>query len=232
MTIGIKFCGLSTEEAVDLAAELGAWKVGFIFFDKSPRHVDVARAADLAKRARGLGLGTVAVTVNADDSYLNHIVSVMKPDMLQLHGSETVEQLAAIKLRYGLPAMKAFSIRERADFSAVDPYVGHADFMLYDAKPPAGAVLPGGNGVSFDWRLLEGMAEKADYVLSGGLTTTNVGDALAISGARMLDVSSGIESAPGVKDAARMRAFAAAVRGFEGSLAGSTTSITMKEAIS
>lgn len=215
MTIGIKFCGLSTEKAVDLAAELGAWKVGFIFFEKSPRHVAIARAAELAKRARGLGLGTVAVTVNAEDGYLDRIVAEMKPDMLQLHGSETAERLAVVKARHGLPVMKAFSIRERADFAVIEPFVGHADLMLYDAKPPAGSVLPGGNGVSFDWRLLEGMAEKADYVLSGGLTTTNVGDALAISGARMLDVSSGIESAPGVKDADKMRAFAAAVRGFE-----------------
>ena len=232
MTIGIKFCGLSTEAAVDLAAELGAWKVGFIFFDKSPRHISVDRAAELAMRARGLGLGTVAVTVNADDGYLDRIVAEMKPDILQLHGSETVERLATVKARHGLPVMKAFSIRERADFAAIEPYRGHADWMLYDAKPPAGAVLPGGNGVSFDWRLLEGMTEKADYVLSGGLTTTNVGDALAISGARMLDVSSGIESAPGVKDADKMRAFAAAVRGFEDRQVGIKKATTVKEGIS
>lgn len=232
MTIGIKFCGLSTEEAVDLAAELGAWKVGFIFFEKSPRHVGIDRAAALAARARGLGLGTVAVTVNADDAYLGRIVAEMKPDMLQLHGSETAERLAEVKARHGLPVMKAFSIRESADFAAIEPYLGHADWMLYDAKPPAGAVLPGGNGVSFDWRLLEGIAEKADYVLSGGLTTTNVGDALAISGARMLDVSSGIESAPGVKDADKMRAFSAAVAGFEARRGGIQKANTVKEATS
>jgi len=215
MTIGIKFCGLSTGEAVDLAAALGAWKVGFIFFDKSPRYVSVKQAAGLADRARGHRLGTVAVTVDAEDEYLDRIVSGMKPDTLQLHGKETPERVAEAKARYGLPVMKAFAIREAADFSAVDPYLGIADLMLFDAKAPQGSQLPGGNGVSFDWRLLEGIGEKTDYVLSGGLTTENVGDALEISCAARLDVSSGIERAPGVKDPEKMRAFAAAVRAYE-----------------
>lgn len=215
MTIGIKFCGLSTKAAVDLAAELGAWKAGFIFFARSPRNVSVEAAADLAAHARGRRLQTVAVTVDADDALLDEIVAAMKPDMLQLHGGETAARVAEVKARHGLPVIKAFPIRERADFERTDTYVGIADLVLYDAKPPKGSELPGGNGVAFDWRLLEGVGEKANYVLSGGLTTDNVADALAVSGAKMLDVSSGIESEPGIKDPVKMRAFAAAVRAYE-----------------
>jgi phosphoribosylanthranilate isomerase len=186
MTIPIKICGLSTPEAVDRAADLKADMAGFIFFAKSPRHVTVETAARLAERARARGLKTVAVTVDMDDAGLDEIVERMKPDWLQLHGGETPERVSALKLRYGLPVMKALAIRDAADLDRAAAYEGIADRMLFDAKPPRGSDLPGGNGVSFDWRLLAGrglssLDGAARYMLSGGLTTDNVGEALRIS---------------------------------------------------
>lgn len=211
MTTKIKFCGLKTPEAIDLAADLGAWKAGFIFFGKSPRNVSLDTAAELAARARARGLETVAVTVDAGDDELAAIAARMRPDMLQFHGTETPERLAQVKRRHGLPVMKALSVREAGDLAAVEPYRGVADLILFDAKPPKNAELPGGNGVSFDWSLLSQVPADLEYVLSGGLSAESAGVALATSGARYLDVSSGIESAPGIKDPERMRAFAAAV---------------------
>ena len=208
----IKFCGLKTPDAVQLAAELGAWKIGFIFFPKSPRHIEVPVAAELAALARNLGLETTAVTVNATEDELAAIVASVQPDLLQFHGAETPNHIDKMKARFDLPAMKAFSIREAADLDAVGPYRGIADFMLFDAKAPKGSELPGGNGVSFDWSLLGGLQPKIDYVLSGGLTVDNIEEALTETGAPYVDVSSGIESEPGIKDPAKMRAFAAAIR--------------------
>ncbi len=208
----IKICGLSTPEAVDRAAELGADMAGFIFFEKSPRHVTVSTAAGLAQQARRRGLKTVAVTVDMDDAGLDEIVAQMKPDWLQLHGGESPERAAELKARFGLPVMKAFAIREAADFARIAPYQGIADRFLFDAKPPKGSDLPGGNGVSFDWRLLAKLDEAASYMLSGGLTKDNIGEALAISGAPGVDVSSGVESAPGIKDLSMMDGFVQAVR--------------------
>ena len=198
MTIEIKICGLSTPEAVDRVADLNADMAGFIFFEKSPRHVAIDTAAALAERARARGLATVAVTVDMDDAGLDEIVARMKPDWLQLHGGENPARVADIKARYGLPVMKA-------------PYNGIADRFLFDAKPPKGSDLPGGNGVSFDWRLLATLDGAASYMLSGGLTKDNAGEALRISGATMVDVSSGVESAPGIKDLGMMDAFVRAV---------------------
>lgn len=215
MKTKIKMCGLSTREAVERAASLGAVRVGFIFFEKSPRHVTVALAAELAALARQLGLKTVAVTVNADPEYLDEIVAAMKPDLLQLHGAEGVDRVRAAKSRYGLPVIKAFAIREAADLVAVKPYVGVADLFLFDAKPPKGSDLPGGNGVSFDWRLLAALDPSVDYMLSGGLTKDNVGEALALTGALAVDLSSGIERAPGIKDLDMMDGFVQAIRTFE-----------------
>ena len=216
MTVPIKICGLSTPEAVDRAADLDAEMAGFIFFEKSPRNVSVDTAAALAGLARKRGLKTVAVTVNMDDETLDRIVATMKPDWLQLHGGETPERLSVLKVRYGLPVMKALSIREADDLKSIEPFRGVADRMLFDAKPPKGSDLPGGNGVSFDWRLLAGLDlssldGSASYMLSGGLTKDNVAEALRISGAPGVDVSSGVESAPGVKDTAMMDAFVRAV---------------------
>lgn len=211
MTTEIKICGLSTPEAVDRAADLSADMAGFIFFEKSPRHVAVDTAAALAERARARDLKTVAVTVNMDDAGLDEIVARMKPDWLQLHGGESPERAAELKARYGLPVMKAFAIREAADLDRIAPYDGIADRFLFDAKPPKGSDLPGGNGVSFDWRLLATLDGAASYMLSGGLTKDNIGEALRISGANMVDVSSGVESAPGFKDLGMMDAFVRAV---------------------
>jgi len=212
MTATIKICGLSTPEAVDRAADLGADMVGFIFFSKSPRHVAVDVASTLARRAQARGVETVAVTVDMGDAGLDDIVSTLKPDWLQLHGEESPERLTELKARFGLPVMKAFAIREAADLDRIAPYIGIADRFLFDAKPPKGSDLPGGNGVSFDWRLLAALDDRVTYMLSGGLTKDNVGEALRISGATMVDVSSGVESAPGVKDLAMMDDFIRAVR--------------------
>lgn len=211
MTTMIKICGLSTPEAVDHAARLNADMAGFIFFEKSPRHVGVALAAELSARARDLGLETVAVTVDMDDAGLDPIVAEVKPDWLQLHGAESPARAAEVKARYGLPVMKAFAIREASDLQRIAPYKGVADRLLFDAKPPRGSDLPGGNGVSFDWRLLAALDGSASYMLSGGLTKDNVSEALRITGAPGIDVSSGVECAPGVKDPAMMSAFVHAV---------------------
>jgi len=215
MTIDIKICGLKTPEAIDAAIAGGATHVGFIFFLKSPRNVDVETAADLAARARAGGAKTVAVTVDADDAFLESIVRMVKPDMLQLHGAETPERVKELKDRHGLPVMKAFSIRDATDLAKCVPYLGIADRFLFDAKAPEGSDLPGGNGVAFDWRLLATLDDGIDYMLSGGLDPENVAEALAITGARALDVSSGVESAPGVKDINRIAAFLEAARAAE-----------------
>lgn len=211
MKTEIKICGLSTPEAIDRVADLNADMAGFIFFEKSPRHVTIDTAAALAERARNRGLATVAVTVNMDDAGLDEIVARVKPDWLQLHGGESPERAAELKTRYGLPVMKAFAIREASDLERIAPFQGIADRFLFDAKPPKGSDLPGGNGVSFDWQLLATLDGAASYMLSGGLTKDNIGEALGISGATMVDVSSGVESAPGVKDLNMMDAFVGAV---------------------
>lgn len=211
MALDIKICGLKTEEALAAALAGGASHVGFIFFQKSPRNVDPIEAGRLREIARGRAKA-VAVTVDADDQTLDHIVASMTPDMLQLHGHETVERVAGVKTRYGLPVMKAFAIREAADIDAIAPYIGVADRFLFDAKPPVGSELPGGNGVSFDWRLLAGLEGRVDYMLSGGLNAANIGEALRLTNPPGIDISSGVESAPGVKDVALIDGFFRAVR--------------------
>ena len=207
----IKICGLKTGEAIDAALDGGASHVGFIFFPKSPRNVDPAEAGRLREAARGKAKA-VAVTVDAGDAALDAIVEAMSPDMLQLHGHESPARVAEIRNRYGLPVMKALAIREAADLQAVKPYLGVADRFLLDAKPPAGSELPGGNGVSFDWSLLAGLDANVDYMLSGGLNAENIGEALRVANPPGLDVSSGVESAPGVKDERLIAEFFRAVR--------------------
>ena len=208
----IKICGLKTEEAVRAAVAGGASHVGFIFFAKSPRHVDVDTAARLAALVRETGVLTVAVTVDANDTYLDEIVSIMKPDMLQLHGKETPERVAEVKARYGLPVMKAFAISTADDLGKIAPFKGIADRFLFDAKPPKGSELPGGNAVSFDWSLLRALEPGTDYLLSGGIDAANVADAVGIANPPGLDLSSGVESAPGVKDIGKIAAFFEAVK--------------------
>jgi phosphoribosylanthranilate isomerase len=208
--LDIKICGLKTDEAMAAALAGGASHVGFIFFPKSPRYVEPEDAGRLRQAARGKALA-VAVTVDADDAFLDRIVSAMHPDILQLHGAETPERVAAVKARYGLPAVKVISVREAADLAAIEPYRGVADRLMFDAKPPKGSELPGGNGVTFDWRLLAGLAADTDYFLSGGLNAGNIGEALRIAGPPAIDISSGVESAPGVKEPALIEAFFRAV---------------------
>ena len=210
MDISVKICGLKTDRALEAALSGGAAYVGFIFFPKSPRHITLEDASRLCALARGRAQ-SVAVSVNADDSMLESIVTKVQPDILQLHGSESPERLAAIKRRFGLPVIKALAIRDRADLALVDPYRGIADRFLFDAKPPVGSDLPGGNGVSFDWTLLSGLDSDIDYMLSGGLNAGNIATALNQTKANSIDVSSGVESAPGSKDITLIAEFFEAV---------------------
>ncbi|TCT44662.1 phosphoribosylanthranilate isomerase [Martelella mediterranea] len=206
----IKICGLKNEAAIDQVIARGADYVGFIFFGKSPRHVETDEAARLIEHVGGRAK-TVAVTVNADNDYLEEIVFGAKPDMLQLHGKESVERVLTVKALFAKPVIKSFSIRTAEDLVVTEAYEGVADRVLFDAKPPEGAVLPGGNGITFDWRLLAGMRDSIPYFLSGGLNAENVGEAIVKTGAPGLDISSGVEIAPGVKDPGRIDAFFDAV---------------------
>ncbi|WP_043624299.1 phosphoribosylanthranilate isomerase [Ensifer sp. ZNC0028] len=211
MKTQVKICGLKTAEAAERAVALGASHVGFIFFPKSPRNIEPDDAGRIADRIRGQAK-IVAVTVNADNDELDEIVSALNPDILQLHGSEDADRLLTVKAIYGLPVMKAFSVREASDLQKIDAYIGIADRFLFDAKPPKGSELPGGNGVSFDWKLLDALDGSVDYMLSGGLNADNIGEAMAQTSARAIDISSGVESAPGVKDLKLMESFFNAVR--------------------
>jgi phosphoribosylanthranilate isomerase len=216
--LDIKICGLKTEEAVDRAVSLGATHVGFIFFPKSPRNIEPSDAGQLADRVRGRAR-IVAVTVDADNDELDEIVDLLSPDILQLHGSESPERVLNVKAVYGLPVMKALSVRDAQDLKKVEPYIGIADRFLFDAKPPAGSELPGGNGVSFDWTLMHLLDDGVDYMLSGGLNKDNIGEALRLTKAAGIDVSSGVESAPGVKDLGLIEAFFEAARKAQGETA-------------
>jgi len=211
MTLDIKICGLKTPEALHAALAGGASHVGFIFFGKSPRNVTPAEAGALRAAADGRAK-VVAVTVDADDAFLDEVVAAMSPDIIQFHGSETPERVAAVKTRYDLPVMKAFSISEAEDLGKVAPFRSIADRFLFDAKPPKGSLLPGGNGVSFDWTLLAALDPDIDYMLSGGLNAANIRDALRLSNPPGIDISSGVESAPGIKDVALIEEFFKAVR--------------------
>lgn len=215
MLLDIKICGLSTPDTLSAALDGGATHVGFIFFAKSPRNLMPAEAGRLRQAAAGRAQA-VAVTVDADDALLDAIVAEMAPDMLQLHGKETPERVAEVKARHGLPVMKAFSVAGKADLDRIAPFRGVADRFLFDAKPPKGADLPGGNGVSFDWTVLAGLDPAIDYMLSGGLTPENVAQAIRLVAPPGLDVSSGVESAPGVKDVELIEAFFAAARAARG----------------
>ncbi len=212
MSTSIKFCGLSRPADVSAAAEAGARYVGFVHFAKSPRHVSVADMADLAVDVP-MGLAKVALTVNADDTLLDELTARVPLDMLQLHGSESPARVADVKTRYGLPVMKAIGVAEASDLDQIDIYSEVADQLLIDAKPPKGADLPGGNGLTFDWQLLANRKYwTKPWMLAGGLTPENVAEAARLTGAKQVDVSSGVESAPGVKDAGLIANFAAALR--------------------
>lgn len=210
MALDIKICGLKTPDTVAAALDGGATHIGFIFFPKSPRNITPAAAAALRPAAHGRAKA-VAVTVDADDAALDEIVNAVKPDILQLHGHETPERVRFVKERYGLPVMKAFAIRSADDLAAIAPYQGIADRFLFDAKPPKGSELPGGNGVSFDWGLLDALDADVDYMLSGGLNAGNIAEALHETHAPGIDISSGVERAPGEKDVRLIEDFFQAV---------------------
>lgn len=198
--VSVKICGLSEPSQIAACATAGAAYVGFVFFPKSPRNLTFDRARALCV-ATPVGLAKVALTVNATDEFLDALTAQVPLDMLQLHGAETPARVAEIKTRYGLPVMKALGVAEQSDLDAIDIYSPVADQLLIDAKPPKDADLPGGNGLAFDWRLLRDRKYwTRPWMLAGGLTPDNVGDAIRLTGARQVDVSSGVESAPGVKD--------------------------------
>jgi phosphoribosylanthranilate isomerase len=211
MALSIKICGLKTEEAIDTAVEYGADMVGFVFFGPSPRNLGLVEARLLGERVKNQAL-KVALTVNASDRELRDVVDALKPDMLQLHGTETTEQVAVIRSKFGLPVMKALPIATRADLSPMRLYAKVADRLIFDARAPKEATRPGGLGTPFDWTLLKGIDAGVPYMLSGGLTPDNVAEAIRITGAPGVDVSSGVESSPGVKDPDKIRAFIRAAR--------------------
>jgi phosphoribosylanthranilate isomerase len=211
MSLIVKICGLSTPETLDAALVGGADMVGFVFFPPSPRHVtlDVARA--LGRQAKGRAV-KVALSVDADDADLENSIDALKPDILQLHGKESVARVRDIKQKFGLPVMKALAVETRADLAALPGYAAVCDRILFDAKPPKDATRPGGLGAVFDWHLLEGLDLKLPFMVSGGLTAANVAEALRITRAGGVDISSGVESAPGIKDPDMIRAFIRAAR--------------------
>lgn len=209
--IRIKICGLTRVCDVEAVAEAGVNYFGLVFFAKSPRNVSIAQARDLALAAP-VGLAKVGLMVNPTDDDLRMILDEVPLDMIQLHGSESPERVAEVRARYGLPVMKAVGVADEADLARVAAYQPVADQLLIDAKPPKGGDLPGGNGLSFDWRLVAGRRFGKPWMLAGGLTPENVATAIAMTGARQVDLSSGVESAPGVKDAGLIRAFVQAAR--------------------
>jgi phosphoribosylanthranilate isomerase len=211
MSLTVKICGLSTEETLDAALAAGADMVGFVFFQRTPRFVSTEKAAALARRIHGRAK-TVALTVDFDDATLDAIVTGLNPDWLQLHGHESVERAAAIRHRYGKRILKAIGIATAADLDATHPYAEVVDAFLLDAKPPKDATRPGGNARTFDWTILSGFRPPVPYLLSGGLNPTNVAEAISISGAPGVDVSSGVETAPGVKSPDLIRTFIANAR--------------------
>lgn len=207
----VKICGLSTPDTLEAALEAGADMVGFVFFPPSPRNLSFDEAAALGAQATGRSL-KVALSVDADDALLDGIVKRLQPDLMQFHGKETPERVRAVKARYGLPVMKAIHVSEAADLAVLRDYDGVADRLLFDARPPKGAVLPGGNGAAFDWTILENMATVSPWMLSGGLGPENVAEAIRVTHAPGVDVSSGVETAPGVKSADLIRRFMAEAR--------------------
>jgi phosphoribosylanthranilate isomerase len=212
MTPIVKICGLSSATTLDAALAAGATMVGFVFFAKSPRNIGYEQARALGAQVRGRAR-IVALTVDADDDALARIVEWLSPDILQLHGREAPSRVTEIRQRFGRPTMKAIGVAAPADFAAAAPYDGVADFLLIDAKPAKNALLPGGNGRAFDWALARDFRPRTPWLLSGGLDPDNVAEAITLTGARGVDVSSGVESAPGVKDESKIRAFIAAARG-------------------
>lgn len=212
MSVRVKICGLKSAVHVAAAVDAGAAYVGFVFFPRSPRHLDIPAAAALAAGVPP-GVAKVALTVDATNAELDAITNAVPLDMLQLHGSESPARVAEVRARFGLPVMKAIGVAEETDLAAIQTYGRIADQLLIDAKPPKDAAHPGGNGLAFDWRLVARKYWPCPWVLAGGLNPENVTTAIRLTGAQQVDVSSGVETAPGVKDEALIRAFLAAALG-------------------
>lgn len=211
MSLLVKICGLSTRETLETALDAGADMVGFVFFPPSPRHVSLETGRDLGRQVQRRAL-TVALTVDADDATLGNIMDALSPDIFQLHGKESVARLRDIKQKFGRPVMKAVPVATSADLAVLPGYATVADRVLFDARAPKDATRPGGLGAPFDWHLLENLDLKLPYMVSGGLHVDNVAEALRVTGAGGADVSSGVESAPGVKDPELIKAFIRAAR--------------------
>ena len=211
MSLAVKICGLSTRATLEAALEAGADMVGFVFFEASPRHVSLGTARELGKIATGRAL-KVALTVDADDATLANIVETLRPDILQLHGSESVSRVRDIKQKFGVPVMKVISVATGGDLDVLPGFAAVADRILFDARAPKDATRPGGLGVPFNWSLLKNIDLKIPFMVSGGLTSANVAEAIRITHAGGVDVSSGVESALGVKDIEMIRAFIRAAR--------------------
>jgi phosphoribosylanthranilate isomerase len=214
MSLLVKICGLSTRETLDVALGAGADMVGFVFFPPSPRHLSLETARALGKQARGRA-AKVALTVDADDATLSNIVETLQPDLLQLHGKETIARLRDIKARFGLPVMKVIAVETPADLAVLPGFAGVADRILFDARAPKDATRPGGLGAVFDWHVLENLDLKLPFMVSGGLTPDNVAEAVRVTRAGGVDVSSGVESAPGIKDPEMILKFIRAARATE-----------------
>lgn len=210
MSVASKICGLSTPDTVAAAVAGGARFVGFVFFPPSPRNLSPAQAAPLI-RGVPVGVTRVGVFVDPDDDLLKRVLAAAPLDLVQLHGDETPERVAQIKQRFGKKTMKAIKVAGESDLDAAPRYYGVADWLMFDARPPKAATRPGGNALAFDWELLRARQWPLPWMLSGGLTPANVAEAVRIARAAAVDVSSGVESAPGVKDPAKIRAFLAAV---------------------
>jgi len=206
MTLLVKICGLKTADALDAALDAGADMVGFVFFKPSPRNVPLDVARTLGSRVNGRAK-KVALTVDADDLVLAQVIDALKPDMLQLHGHETPERVGAVRQRFGLPVIKALPVETKDDLAAIKVYSDVSDMILFDARPPRGATRPGGLGRPFDWSLLRGLVPGQPFILSGGLNAQNVAEALMMTKVPAVDVSSGVERAPGEKDLDKIREF-------------------------
>ena len=211
MSVKVKICGVRTPEVVEAAVAAGGDYVGVVFFAQSPRNVTLAEAALVTKAAAGR-IATVAVLVDPDDDLIADVMAIATPDLLQLHGREDPKRMAAIKARFGVPLIKAITVASPEDVAVADRYWDVADIMLFDAKPSPKAALPGGNGLPFDWRALSGLQQHRPFALSGGLTPENVGEAIRLTGAVMVDVSSSVERRAGEKDTGLVQSFIRAAK--------------------
>lgn len=220
MSLAVKICGLSTRETLEVALDAGADMVGFVFFEASPRHVSLGAARELGRQVKGRAI-KVALTVNADDATLENCIEALQPGLLQLHGDENVARVRDIKQKFGLPVMKVLAVATVADLAALPGFAAVADRILFDARAPKDATRPGGLGVPFDWHLLENIKLTIPFMVGGGLNPGNVAEAIRVTRAGGVDVSSGVERAPGVKDPDMIRAFIRAARDTDHAMAPS-----------